>query len=95
MLSVTYGIYDKDKLVHSYSASVTRRNGKTLIETASPEIHKALDEVIIKINTDQTDERYLQNITIFLPKNIGSLRLNSFNFEEYLIEPYFSTNIKK
>jgi hypothetical protein len=88
-----YGEYSGQKLTHSYSVSVRRQNGESLVETASEELKNAFVEVISKLNVEQTDERYLQNLARLTPEKIGKYKLASVEVAEYLIEPYYSTNM--
>jgi hypothetical protein len=93
ILSAAYGEDHNGKLAHSYSMSVRRQNGKTLIETASPEIKNEITANIKKLNNEQADERYLQNLARILPTNIDKYKLISVEVREYLTEPYYSTSI--
>ena len=93
ILSAMYGEYSGQKLTHSYSLSVRRQNGKTLVETASEELKNAVTEVIGKLNVEQTDERYLQNLAKLTPKKLGKYRLASVEVAEYLTEPYYSSHM--
>lgn len=93
ILSAMYGVYDKNNLTHSFSASIKRQNGETIIETASTDIRKVLESIVLNVNAEQTDERYLQNVAKFLPEKIDKLSLTNFNYAEYLTEPYYSTKI--
>ena len=93
ILSAMYGEYSDQKLTHSYSVSVRRQNGETLVETASEELKNAFTEVIGKLNVDQTDERYLQNLAKLTLTKIGKYKLANVEVAEYLMEPYYSTNM--
>lgn len=93
ILSAIYGEYSKDKLTHSYNMSVRRQNGKTLIETASPDIKNRINLTIKKLNREQTDERYLQNLARIMPLTINKYKLSGVEVREYLTEPYYSASI--
>ncbi len=93
ILSAMYGEYSDKILTHSYSVSVRRQNGKTLIETASKELESAIGKVIDELNADQTDERYLQNLAKFMPESSGRYKLANVGVAEYLTEPYYTTNM--
>ena len=92
ILSAMYGKYEKEKLIHSYSVAVKRQNGHTIIETASKNIEKDIKEVVSNVNKEQTDERYLQNLTMLMPKSIKTMKLVNVMVQEYLTEPYYSTH---
>ena len=85
------GHHTKKNLGHSYSIVIKRRNGKTLITTASKELKLTVSKLLPRVNKDQTDERYLQNLVLFLPKLINGLKLENYTCQEYLTEPYYST----
>lgn len=91
ILSAMYGEYEQNKLTHSYSVAVRRQNGETIVETASENIRDTISKVIQKLNTEQTDERYLQNLARIIPEVIGKYKLASVEVKEYLTEPYYST----
>jgi hypothetical protein len=91
ILSAMYGEYSGGQLTHSYSVSVRRQNGETIIETASDELRNRLNKLVNKLNVEQTDERYLQNLARFAPANIGTYKLASVEVAEYLTESYYST----
>lgn len=91
ILTIMYGEYDHDTLVHSFSIAITRQNGKTAITTANKALGKAYVSIISKVNHNQTDQRYLQNLLQFLPRNHDSFQLLNHTLQEYLTEPYYST----
>lgn len=91
MLSAMYGEYSGEKLTHSYSVVARRQNGETIIETASDDLKAEFGQILEKINTEQTDERYLQNLAKFAPTSVGEYKLASVDMAEYLAEPYYST----
>lgn len=93
ILSAMYGEYSDDKLMHSYSVAVRRQNGGTIIETASEDLKNTIIKTINELNKGQTDERYLQNLAKIAPGAIGKYKLASVEVAEYLIEPYYSTNM--
>lgn len=90
IFSAIYGEYEKKRLHHSYSVAVRRKNGEALIETANSEIKDAIDKVIKKLNPEQTDERFLQNLAKIIPNEVGKHRVVSVDVDEYLITPYHS-----
>lgn len=91
ILSAIYGEYDSGKLVLSYSAAIRRQNGETIIQTSSDKLKVAINRVVAEVNVKQTDERFLQNLILFMPDNTGTLKLASVHVEEYLTEPYSAT----
>lgn len=93
ILSAMYGEYYDEKLTHSYGVAIRRQNGETLIETASEELKDTITKLINKLNKEQTDERYLQNLAKLVPVTIGKYKLASVEVAEYLTEPYYSTNM--
>lgn len=93
ILSAMYGEYEKNSLIHSYSSSIRRQNGKTIIETASNIVKKSLEATVANVNPVQTDERYMGNVLKLLPNKVGKLKLTNSTYGEYLIEPYYSTHL--
>lgn len=91
ILTAMYGRYTNKILNHSYSIVINRQNGKTLITTASEELRLAVNKLLPKVNEAQTDERYLQNLVLFLPNKVNGLNLINYTCQEYLIRPYYST----
>jgi hypothetical protein len=93
MLGAMYGEYSGQKLTHSYSVSVRRQNGKTLVETASKELNNVATKLSGTLNVEQTDERYLQNLAKLIPEKVSKYKLANVEVAEYLTEPYYSTNM--
>jgi len=93
ILTAMYGQYTKKALNHSYSIVINRQNGKTLITTASEELKLAVNKLLPRVNENQTDERYLRNLALFLPDEVNRLNLINYACSEYLIEPYYSTHL--
>lgn len=91
ILSAMYGEYLGGKLIHSFSVAVRRQNGGTTTETASGELKRELAHVIEKVNTVQTDERYLQNLAKLFPRSTKKHKLTNIDVAEYLTKPYHST----
>lgn len=91
IMSAMYGEYFDDQLTHSYSVAVRRQNGETIIETISNELKYGLSEAADKLNVEQTDERYLQNLAKFAPASVSKYKLVSLEVAEYLTESYYST----
>lgn len=74
VLSAVYGECTEGTLTHSFGVAVRRQNGNTIIETASEELRHAFDTYIQRINTQQTDERYVRNVGALLPEVIGEYK---------------------
>ncbi len=91
ILSAMYGEYSGDNLVHSYSLSVRRQDGATVIDTAAKDLRVAFSKLISHLKREQTDERYLQNLAMLAPVNVSNRTLMSITVSEYLTEPYYST----
>lgn len=84
VLSAVHGEYNSNKINHSYSVAVRRQNGETVIESANDELKGTVKRLIQKLNTEQTDEHYLQNLVIITPIEIGKYKLTSIEVKEYL-----------
>ena len=93
ILTAIYGHYTNNNLNHSYSIVINRQNGKTLITTASKELRLTVNKLLPRVNKYQTDERYLQNLVLFLPKSVKGLKLVNYTCQEYLTNPYYSTKL--
>lgn len=92
ILSAMYGVYENDRLEHSFSATIKRQNGETVIDCAASKLRMYLVSAVAHVNNEQTDERYLQNVTKFLPDRVGKLRFSNYSILEYLTEPYYTTH---
>lgn len=90
ILSAVYGEYAAGELVHSFSVAVRRQNGVTDIATAASKIHEALSRVADRLNTEQTDQRYLQNLASMMPAAVDEYKLANVSVVEHLTEPYHS-----
>lgn len=84
ILGVMYGEYADQKLTHSYSVSIRRQNGETLVETASQELRSVVIDTVGKLNAEQTDERFLQNLAQLMPQKIDKYKLVSVELAEHL-----------
>lgn len=91
ILSAMYGIHTEQRLIRSCSVTARRQNGVTIIETAVNNLKAEFETIIDKINTEQTDERYLQNLAKLAPAHIAEYKLESLGVAEYLTEPYYTT----
>lgn len=90
ILTAIYGEYaDDGGLTQSHGAAVKHKSGKPVIETATPVLEKALAEAIEKVNTEQTDQRFLQNLAHFVPPKVGKYKLMNVVVTEYLTKPYY------
>jgi hypothetical protein len=93
ILTAMYGEYSGDKLASSNSVVVRRQNGETVIETAADELKRELNRVIKRLNTEQTDKRYLQNLAKLIPPGVEKYGLASIGVSECLTEPYYAAAI--
>ena len=84
LLSATYGVYGHDRLLRSYGVTLYRQNGTVVIKTASSALQKAMRQLSVRINPEQTDERFLQNMAMLAYKDVCTFRLMSICVEEYL-----------
>ncbi len=62
--------------LHSFGATIARRNGKSEVVCAEKSVKAKLEESLNLISQQQTDLRYLQNLRLFLPEKIGKHHLN-------------------
>lgn len=66
-MGVTYSEYIDNKPTHSYSAFISRRNGTSEVVCATKSAKTKLEGILKNVSNDQTDLRYLQNVSVFLP----------------------------
>lgn len=90
-LALTYSQMDNEKIIHSYSAVIRRQNGSISIAAPLESIEKAVTKTISKLNNEQTDCWFLQNLAEALPKKIEPYLLTLTEIKEHLVEPDYST----
>lgn len=90
-LALTYSEMKGEKITHSYSAIIRRQNGKISVITPLKNIEEGITKTISKLNPEQTDYWFLQNLALALPKKIDSYLLTVTEIKEHLVVPDYST----
>lgn len=85
VLSLTYTELVDTNPVHSFGASVSRQNGVTEVICSEKTIKEAIEKSLKDIPSSQTDERYLQNLTLFVPQKVGKHTLTNAELHENLV----------
>ncbi len=95
LLSAVFGKYDLNRLIESYGILISIRDGQPKIESANKELVKYFSELSKKLNNQQTDQRYLENMSQIIPKSINKLKLLDISIGEFLMHDRRFAEIKK
>ena len=83
---IIYRLINSDKLEHTFSVTVTRQNGKSVVESGDKILSLLAEKLVGSLNPTQTDSWFLQNLIQILPAEYDDFHLQSVRVIEQISE---------